>query len=74
MTSIRRIAVVATLASATLVLATLATLAASQADTATGADFGQHMRTCAQAMALAGSDNPGMHHGHAGWNGMPCDI
>lgn len=71
MTSIRRIAVAAISASAAFVLATPAT---SHADTATGADFGQHVRTCAQAMAFAGSHNPGMHHGYAGWNGMPCDM
>ena len=71
MPPIRRIAMAATLASAALVLATPAT---SHADTATGADFGQHVRICAQAMGFAGGHNPGMHHGYAGWNGMPCDM
>jgi hypothetical protein len=70
MTPIRCIAI-ATLTSAALVLATPA---AAQADTATGADFGQHVRTCAQTMGFTGSHNPGMHHGYAGWNGMPCDM
>ncbi len=34
--------------------------------------FGQHVRTCAQTEGLSGSHNPGMHHGYAGWDGMPC--
>ena len=70
MTPIRRTAVTAALASAALVLVT----PAAQADTATGADFGQHVRTCAQVMGFTGSHNPGMHRGYAGWNGMPCDM
>lgn len=71
MISIRRIAVAAILASAA---AALALPAAAQADTATGADFGQHVYTCAQAAGFDASHNPGMHHGYAGWDGMPCDM
>jgi hypothetical protein len=70
MTSIRRITLAAAAASAALFLAT----PAAQAGTATGANFGQHVRTCAQTMGFTGSHNPGMHHGYAGWNGMPCDM
>ena len=33
-----------------------------------GADFGQHVRDCAQGMGFDGTHNPGMHHGFAGWD------
>lgn len=33
-----------------------------------GADFGQHVRDCAQSMGFDGTHNPGMHHGFAGWD------
>ena len=69
MTPICRIAVAAAVAGAALVLATPA---AAHADRATGADFGQHIRTCAQTMGFTGDHNPGMHHGYAGWSGMTC--
>jgi hypothetical protein len=69
MTSIRRIAVAATLASAALAAATPA---AAHADTATGADFGRHVRACAQTMGFTGGHNPGMHRGYADWAGMTC--
>lgn len=69
MTLIRHIAVAATLATATFVIATPA---AAHADAATGAGFGQHVRTCAQTMGFTGDHNPGMHHGYAGWAGMTC--
>jgi len=39
---------------------------------ATGAEFGQHVRGCAQTMGFSGDHNPGMHQGFAGWDGMPC--
>jgi hypothetical protein len=66
MTLIRRVSVAAALATAALVLATPA---AAQADSG-GADFGQHVRTCAQTMGFTGSHNPGMHQGYTGWDGM----
>jgi Spy/CpxP family protein refolding chaperone len=69
MRSIRRIVVPAALVSAALVVATPAT---AHAATATGGDFGEHVRVCAQTMGFTGSHNPGMHQGYAGWNGMPC--
>jgi len=34
--------------------------------------FGAHVSACAQSMGFSGSRNPGMHHGAAGWEGMPC--
>lgn len=51
----------------TTVIAVAAVLTAilgspAQADDA----FGQHVRTCAQAMTFDGTHNPGMHHGHHG--------
>jgi hypothetical protein len=33
-----------------------------------GADFGQHVRTCAQTMGFDSTHNPGTHHGFAGWD------
>ena len=38
----------------------------------TGADFGRHVRHCAQAMEFSGTHNPGMHRGVAGWDGEAC--
>jgi hypothetical protein len=37
-----------------------------------GRSFGQHVADCAQTMGFNGEHNPGMHHGYAGWDGMPC--
>ena len=38
-----------------------------------GADsFGQHVRDCAHQVGFNGQHNPGMHHGAAGWDGLPC--
>jgi len=51
--------------------AVLATPPAAQAEPS-GADYGQHVRVCAQTMGLSGDHNPGMHQGYAGWNGMTC--
>ena len=34
--------------------------------------FGAHVSACAQSMGFSGSRNPGMHHGAAGWDEMPC--
>lgn len=33
-----------------------------------GADFGQHVRHCAQSLGFDRTHNPGMHHGFAGWD------
>ena len=35
-----------------------------------GADdqFGDHVRTCAQAEGFDGVHNPGMHQGYSGWS------
>lgn len=33
-----------------------------------GAEFGQHVRSCAQDMGFDGTHNPGMHSGYAGWD------
>jgi hypothetical protein len=38
----------------------------------TAGSFGQHVSQCAQQMGFSGDDNPGMHYGAAGWNGMGC--
>ena len=32
------------------------------------ADYGQHVRTCAQTMGFDGTHNPGMHQGKSGWD------
>jgi hypothetical protein len=71
MTSTRRIAFASMLVSAAFLVAAPA---AAQAAVATGADFGQHVRVCAQTMGLSGTHNPGMHQGYAGWDGMTCDM
>ncbi len=39
----------------------------------TGADFGRHVRNCAQTMGFSGAHNPGMHHGFVGWDGERCE-
>ena len=71
MTPIRRLAVAAAVASATI---GVATPAAALANDTAGADFGQHVRSCAQTMGFTGAHNPGMHQGFANWNGMTCDV
>jgi hypothetical protein len=54
------------------VIAATAALALASPAVATaagpGADFGQHVRHCAQSMGFDGTHNPGMHHGFAGWD------
>jgi hypothetical protein len=65
MRPIRRVTLAAALG-ATIVLLTPAAAFAS------GPDYGQHVRTCAQTMGFTGEHNPGMHHGYAGWDGMTC--
>lgn len=59
---IRAAAVVAATAALALAAPAVATAAGS------GADFGQHVRDCARSMGFDGTHNPGMHHGHAGWD------
>ena len=56
---------------ATLVIAVPTTALAS---TPTGADYGQHVRVCAQTMGFTGEHNPGMHQGFSGWDGMTCQA
>jgi len=72
MTTTRTLAASAVTAIAAATLA-LAAPTAAMADTGTGSQFGQHVRVCAQTMGFNGDHNPGMHHGYAGWDGMPCD-
>jgi len=55
------------LLAAAAVTATLVLIPAA-ASAATGQEFGQHVRTCAQTMGFSGTHNPGMHQGFAGWN------
>lgn len=40
------------------------------------ADYGQHVRMCAQDMGFDGSHNPGVHHqGKSGWEpGHTCTM
>ncbi|NUT37107.1 MAG: hypothetical protein HOV79_28960 [Hamadaea sp.] len=65
----RRVATAAAVAAALI----LAAPAAAQAGT--GAEYGDHISTCAQTMGFTGSHNPGVHHhGYAGWDGMPCHM
>ena len=67
---IRYLLPVAVLAGRALILGPTAAAVAST--NVAAANFGQHVRTCAQAMGFSGEHNPGMHHGAAGWDGMPC--
>lgn len=71
MTSIRRNTLTLLVAGAALFAAAAS---AAPAHAATGAEFGEHVRACAQTMGLTGTHNPGMHHGNAGWDGMTCDM
>lgn len=59
---VRAAGVVAATTALALASPAVATAAAS------GADFGQHVRHCAQSMGLDGTHNPGMHQGFAGWD------
>ncbi len=47
--------------------AVLAPTAASASD-ATGRDFGQHVKTCAQTIGFDATHNPGTHHGFSDWS------
>jgi hypothetical protein len=55
----------------TLIAGTLA-LPAAPALASTPANFGSHVRECAQTMGFSGTCNPGMHRGAAGWDGLSC--
>jgi len=59
---IKAAGVVAATAALALASPTVATAAGS------GADFGQHVRDCAQGTGFDGTHNPGMHHGFTGWD------
>ena len=53
-------------------LLTTMTGAANAEQAPAAPNFGQHVSSCAQTMGFSASHNPGMHHGFAGWDGMPC--
>lgn len=53
-------------------LAAALVLPATPALASAPANFGTHVRDCAQTMGFSGTHNPGMHHGAAGWDGQPC--
>lgn len=54
---------------AIVVLAGTGPLVASPAQAAdSNADFGQHVRACAQTMGFDAMHNPGMHQGKSGWD------
>ncbi len=57
---------------AALVIPLQASSPAWAAPPAGAGTFGQHVRVCAQQVGFNGDHNPGMHHGAAGWDGMPC--
>ena len=46
----------------------LTTATPAQAAPAAAADYGQHVKMCAQMMGFDGDHNPGMHQGHANWD------
>jgi hypothetical protein len=70
---IRHLLATTTAAAGLLTGAVLALAPAAGATTDTApANFGQHVRQCAQTMGFSGQHNPGMHDGAAGWDGMPC--
>ena len=71
MTPIRQLAIAAAVAGAAAILAAPAPALAAGAS---GRDYGQHVRACAQTMGFSGSHNPGMHQGYAGWDGMTCQM
>ena len=50
------------------------TLGPGVASAQTGAEFGQHVRECAQTTGFSGTHNPGTHQGFAGWDGVPCET
>ena len=56
-----------TLVSATL-LAVGLLLSPMAASAGAGAEFGHHVRSCAQTTGFDGTHNPGMHTGYVGWD------
>ena len=49
------------------------TASAEPAFIGSGADYGQHVAACAEAMGGFTADhNPGMHQGRSGWDGSTC--
>jgi hypothetical protein len=60
--------------SAVMIMALVVPLVSSPAwaSPQAGAEFGQHVRECAQQVGFSGQHNPGMHRGAAGWDGMAC--
>jgi hypothetical protein len=70
MTIVRSIAITAAVAVTLVVAAPTAALAS----TPTGAEYGQHVRVCAQTMGFSGEHNPGMHHGFSEWDGTTCQA
>ena len=69
MTLVARIAAAVAIAAALVIAAPTAALA----NEPSGAEYGQHVRHCAQTMGFTGEHNPGMHRGFAGWDGMTCE-
>ena len=65
-----------TKAAAVIGLATSGLLLSGPAQAASeNADYGQHVRTCAQTMGFDGTHNPGMHQGKSGWDaGHQCPM
>lgn len=61
MRTMTKAVVVASLAASGVLLAGPAQAASEDAD------YGQHVRTCAQTMGFDGTHNPGMHEGKSGW-------
>lgn len=43
-------------------------IAAPAQAASSNAEFGQHVKMCAQMMGFDGTHNPGMHHGKSGWD------
>jgi hypothetical protein len=70
MKTLARITATTVVAAAALAVTTVGL--AVPASAADDDNFGQHVRTCVQTIGFSGSHNPGMHHGAAGWDGMPC--
>ena len=62
MRKIMKVMAVVSLAGSGLLVAAPAQAADSNAD------YGQHVRNCAQTMGFDGTHNPGMHHGKSGWD------
>ncbi len=68
----RRTAQLAAMLGGALMIPLLVSAPAWAAPPSGPASFGQHVRVCAQEVGFSGDHNPGMHHGVAGWDGMPC--